>query len=210
MKHSIEEQTLALAGVLQAAYLANQIATQGMCDADSLETSLQSIIITNPQNTQEIYGGITNMKKALKILKEQLGTEQPQKNMITLRYMINLFVLAHKFRHQPKLLDIMATEIEKVKSQTEHFAINHTNIVSHLADIYQNTISKLMPKIMVQGNQMHLHNESNAAKIRATLLAGIRSAVLWQQLGGNRFQLLLNRKQYLAAVDNLLNQEIVI
>jgi high frequency lysogenization protein len=31
--------------------------------------------------------------------------------------------------------------------------------------------------------------------IRASLLAGIRAAILWRQTGGKRWQLLLNRKK---------------
>jgi len=43
-----------------------------------------------------------------------------------------------------------------------------------------------------------LPNDDNAAKIRALLLAGIRAAVLWQQLGGSRWKLFWSRRKYVA------------
>ncbi len=46
----------------------------------------------------------------------------------------------------------------------------------------------------------HLQQTDNAAKIRALLLAGIRSARLWRQLGGHRWQLIFSRRKLLATL----------
>ncbi|MFB0933325.1 MAG: DUF489 family protein, partial [Pseudomonadales bacterium] len=40
--------------------------------------------------------------------------------------------------------------------------------------------------------------------IRALLLSGVRSAVLWHQLGGRRWQLLLQREGLKKSIKNLL------
>ena len=40
-------------------------------------------------------------------------------------------------------------------------------------------------------------------KIRACLLAGIRSAVLWRQVGGSKWQLLFHRKKLVQAARQL-------
>ena len=40
-------------------------------------------------------------------------------------------------------------------------------------------------------------------KIRACLLAGIRSAVLWRQVGGSKWQLLFHRKKLVQAAQQL-------
>ncbi|MNJ04984.1 High frequency lysogenization protein HflD [compost metagenome] len=42
-----------------------------------------------------------------------------------------------------------------------------------------------------------LQQASNASKIRALLLAGIRAARLWRQLGGHRWQLVFSRRKLL-------------
>jgi high frequency lysogenization protein len=48
---------------------------------------------------------------------------------------------------------------------------------------------------MVNGEHGHLSNPLIAARVRAALFAGIRSAFLWHQLGGSRWQLLFSRKK---------------
>jgi high frequency lysogenization protein len=48
---------------------------------------------------------------------------------------------------------------------------------------------------MVSGDNQYLGDPGNANRIRALLLSGIRSAVLWRQLGGSRWQLLFQRKK---------------
>jgi high frequency lysogenization protein len=57
---------------------------------------------------------------------------------------------------------------------------------------------------MVNGEHGHLGNPVVAAKVRAALFAGIRSAFLWHQLGGNRWQLLFSRKKIATEAGKIL------
>jgi high frequency lysogenization protein len=50
----------------------------------------------------------------------------------------------------------------------------------------------------VRGDPLHLQNPDNQNRVRALLLAGIRAAMLWRQVGGTRWQILLKNKQILA------------
>jgi high frequency lysogenization protein len=59
----------------------------------------------------------------------------------------------------------------------------------------------------VSGDSSVLSNPDNANKIRAILLAGIRSAVLWSQLGGNRWQILFKRRTFIEQARQLLDEE---
>jgi high frequency lysogenization protein len=43
-----------------------------------------------------------------------------------------------------------------------------------------------------------------ANRIRACLLAGVRAARLWRQVGGSRWQLIFSRGRYLNAIDQAL------
>ncbi len=47
----------------------------------------------------------------------------------------------------------------------------------------------------MQGEPALLKNAEVANRIRALLLAGIRAAVLWRQVGGSRLKLLFGRKR---------------
>jgi len=52
--------------------------------------------------------------------------------------------------------------------------------------------------VYVKGNPTHLQQESHASCVRACLLAGVRSAVLWKQCGGSRIKLLFSRQRLIA------------
>lgn len=49
-----------------------------------------------------------------------------------------------------------------------------------------------------------LKNAQVQAKVRATLLAGIRAAVLWQQVGGGRLQLMFSRARLVKEAKQIL------
>ena len=85
-----------------------------------------------------------------------------------------------------------------------HFPLNHSNTVARFADLYLKNISTLSPRIMVNGDPVHLNNSENANRIRALLLAGIRAATLWRQSGGGRLTLLLRRSPLLRETRMLL------
>lgn len=61
-----------------------------------------------------------------------------------------------------------------------------------MAGIYVDVISPLGPRIQVTGSPAVLQSPQVQAKVRASLLAGIRAAVLWQQVGGGRLQLMFS------------------
>ena len=67
-------------------------------------------------------------------------------------------------------------------------------------------MSNLTPRIMVSGEPKHLTDNDNAHRIRANLLAAIRSTVLWRQLGGSRFGLVFSRRAYIGACRHLMEQ----
>jgi high frequency lysogenization protein len=69
------------------------------------------------------------------------------------------------------------------------------DICHSVAAIYQDTLSTLSFRIKINGSAQHLQNSKNADVIRALVLAGVRSAHLWRQLGGRRWKLALQRGQ---------------
>ena len=99
--------------------------------------------------------------------------------------------------------------IELASSQVEYFGSEtHENVIGRLADLYQQTISNLKPKIMVKGDAGLLQRPENANLIRALLLAGIRSAVMWRQCGGSRWNFIFRRKKILAICRQLLSEHL--
>ena len=86
----------------------------------------------------------------------------------------------------------------------QHFGLVHDNVIAACGGLYQDTLSTFSQRIQVQGDMRHLQQPSNAAKIRALLLTGIRAARLWRQLGGHRWQLVFSRGKLLNELRPLL------
>ena len=74
-----------------------------------------------------------------------------------------------------------------------------------VATLYSDTISRLSPRIVVNGRPQYLKAPRTVSWIRTMLFAGLRSAYLWDQLGGNRWRLMFGRKQMLADTEQLLS-----
>jgi len=77
-------------------------------------------------------------------------------------------------------------------------------VLAALGSLYAQTVSQLRPRVLVQGNPHYLGQATVVAEIRAVLLAALRSAVLWRQLGGSLWDFLLRRRQMAASIDALL------
>jgi len=201
---SDRDRCIALAGVFQAAHLAAQVAEQGMADSRAMEASIHSLFKIDADSVEDVFGGLDGIETGLRLIQRQLG-EKRADNVHVTQYVISLLHLERKLGKNPAMLGQIREGIELASSRSEHFHQLHTNIIAQLADIYSNTVSKLQPRIMVQGEPLHLQNSENVNRIRALLLAGIRSALLWRQCGGSRWQILLKRKQLAAEARRLLH-----
>ena len=78
-------------------------------------------------------------------------------------------------------------------------------MLSNLASVYADVISPIARKIQVAGDPTILKRPDNQHRVRALLLAGVRAAVLWRQLGGKRRHILFSRPQILASAEQTLN-----
>jgi len=192
---SLHDKTLALAGLFQSVGLVHDIATTGHADSHDLEVCLKSILELDPHDLNVIYGEPANLTTGLQLIISQMGDSDSKPDMNIARYTISLLHLERKLAKQPQMLNRIADGIKRAKEQLAHFPISHENIIANLASIYSETVSQLPPKIMVAGENQYLGDNNNANRIRALLLCGMRSAVLWRQLGGSRWQLLLQRRK---------------
>ncbi len=202
---TITNQTIALAGVAQAASLVQQLATTGSANTIALEASINSILKIDSASVLDIYGGLENLKLGLEQLNAQMTgykLVEPQQA----RYCASLVFLENQLSKQSAMLNIIQIGIIKAQAQAEHFGLLHENVFANLASLYQETLSNLQPRIMVNGNPDYLERADIANKIRACLLAGIRSALLWRQCGGTRWKFLFYRRKIQVELQQLLKQ----
>ena len=94
--------------------------------------------------------------------------------------------------------------LKGISTQSRVFEIGRSNVTSKVSALYQETISTLSPRIIVKGEQSYLSNSDTTSRIRTLLLAGIRSAILWNQIGGSQWRLLFTRASYVQSAKKLL------
>lgn len=210
MAGSFHDQVLALAGIFQSACLVQQLARTGHTDSAALRSSIQSTLALDAPDVETIYGGARGVRLGLELLNTRLTGKTQPSDMEMARYVVALVQLESVLRRKPMLLDDIRRGIDTARAQMKFFENDapvdgaHPLLLEKLAQVYSQTISTLTPRIMVSGEHGHLANPAIAARVRATLLAGIRSAVLWRQLGGRRWQLLFSRGRIARAATALL------
>ncbi|PKM45064.1 MAG: lysogenization regulator HflD [Gammaproteobacteria bacterium HGW-Gammaproteobacteria-1] len=206
MSKTITDKTLALAGLFQAVSLVAQTARRGMVEQAPFETVIRSLFVRNADATVDVYGDLSALRHGLQTVRRQLGGDSAARDLELTRYAVALLTLERKMAARKDLLATIAEGLEKAERQMTHFHATHDSVIAALADIYVNTVSTLQPRIMVTGEHGHLQNPDTANRVRALLLAGMRSAVLWSQSGGSRLQLLFRRKTFLNEAERLLAQ----
>jgi high frequency lysogenization protein len=203
-------RTIALAALFQCVEGVTQIASRGNVDSELFDACINSVLTEDDHSAEALYGGIGRLRTGFKVLMYQLGAgnmtpDGKPKDIEATRYAVNLLYLEKKLASDPDMFQALLKNIENAQQQLDFFAMTHPNIVARLAEIYSTTISKLGPRIMIKGDQSHLANPDNAAKIRALLLAGVRAALLWRQAGGSRWKLIFSRGAMQREAQHLLN-----
>ncbi|MGI1987868.1 high frequency lysogenization protein HflD [Shewanella glacialipiscicola] len=193
MNEQLVNRTMAFAGILQAIAQVQHLARHGELDKAELAASLNTILVTNPDNTADVYQDQALLQKGYKLILNQLG-DGSQKDVEITRYLVGVLALERKLVRSSSGLAMLAERINQVHRQLHHFEITDEQVIANLASIYSDIISNIGPKIQITGNPAYLQRPIVQQKIRALLLAAIRSAVLWRQLGGKRRHLVFARK----------------
>ncbi len=193
MANTLFDRTIAFASICQAVKLVEDVARHGNCDQDAFSASLNSVIELNPPSTLAIFEKETNLLVGLNVMIKDFDNN-PSSNTQT-RYIINLLALERKLKGRRDSLSQLGDRIETLNRQMQHFDLLDEQMISNFASVYLDVISPLGPRIQVAGKPEQLQQTPVQNKVRALLLAGIRGAVLWRQVGGKRRHLIFSRKQ---------------
>lgn len=195
-----QDRVLALAGTFQAARLVQQLARHGRAEPRPFRASVESVLALDAPTVAAVYGGAAGVRTGLELLRDKLGGAAGADDLETAKYVVAMMQLEAALRRRAEVNDAIRRGIATIESQMEFFEAPdddsvHPRLIEKLAELYTQTLSTLTPRIMVSGEQGYLASPNIAAAVRAALFAGIRSAVLWRQLGGTRWQLLLARRR---------------
>ncbi len=200
---TVENRAIALAGLFQAAGQVTRVAWQGRGDEAAIETSLSSLFTLDAESVGAAFGSVDLLRPGFDLLTSQLTRPRDQE---LARYVVSLLHHARRFVRRPNLVAGLREGIRRAEARLDHFPVDHPNIIAGLAEIYTDTISTISPRILVKGEPEHLQRQEVADLVRALLLAGIRSAVLWQQCGGTRLSLVLSRGSIVGAANHIVER----
>ena len=199
-----DERALALAGLLQSCHLVTGVARTGLIGQDSLAGSLESVFVTNPDTTLDVYGSGNGVRTGLRLIMEIVGDLKVSEHGDTVRYAMAVLALEKRLRANPDVLRAIGAGISSVQEHriARGLTAADEDCVNRLSELYEKTAGLSEPRIRILGQQKHLTNPANQAKIRALLMAALRSAVLWRQLDGRLTQCVLGRGKLLRSTDH--------
>jgi high frequency lysogenization protein len=198
----IEAQACALAGVFQAVRLVLSCARDGRCDDAPYEASLASVYRIDADNAEAVFGGRQNLTLGLTTLVDTI--EGRGNDTLTMRLAVAVIHLEGKLRKHPAKLAQIQQGIARSQRSATALGVLGDGVADQLGEIYLETLSSIRPRIIVPGNGLHLSQARVVARIRALLLAAVRAAVLWRQVGGSQWSVLFRRRRLCDAAKALL------
>jgi high frequency lysogenization protein len=205
MSDQRKDRTMALAGVLQATELVRQAAWHGTWSGYAASASLASLFRLEADSIDSIYGDRKCMRLGLETLIAVLRGDQG--NNDALRYAIALLQIERRFQGNKKLQEKIGQGLEEIERAAQDIAAESAEDykAEKVAELYTATISQVQPRIVVNGRPQYLKADRVVHWVRSLLLSGLRSAVLWDQLGGGRMELMFGRRKILDEAQELLH-----
>jgi high frequency lysogenization protein len=200
----MKDRTLALAGVFQATELVRQAACHGTWSGYAATACLQSLFSRDSESVESVYGGVSRMRLGIETMLAVLGGES--RHMDSLRYAISVLQVQRKFKRARSMQEEIGVALDRIAGTDDELEKHEQEDrqALEIAELYQNTISNLSPRIVINGVPQYLTNDRTVSWVRTLLLAGVRSAVLWDQMGGGRFDLMFGRKRIINEAQSLL------
>ncbi|HCG95122.1 MAG TPA: lysogenization regulator HflD [Halieaceae bacterium] len=202
----LQQQVIALAGVVQATRMVDQVAKTGSYPAAFFEASLRSLFAFDAPTVDAVYGNIQGVKLGLRSVVDMLTDATNEDHVAMGAYVRGLLKLEDQFGKRPDLQEVVASRLGHVNFKAQHFSDDAVELAASISAIYQDTISHLPYRIKVKGNVQHLQQTKNADLVRTLLLAGLRSAHLWRQLGGRPRHFLFKGGKLAATASDLSKQ----
>jgi len=199
MSVPLEPRVLALAGLMQALRQVRRVAETGQADGAVLSTALDSVFRVDAESADEIYGDARALRPGLLLLRDYFRNQNEDEFLPKLALAVTQ--LERRFVRDDEMAREVQERIVALAPEAARLGSTHPEVLAGLGKLYADTISNLRPRVMVQGNPHYLGQADVVAEIRAVLLAALRSAVLWRQMGGSLWDFLLRKRELIEAVE---------
>jgi len=187
----LAQRSLALAALVASAHSVNQVAQGHHLPIAWQDYLLGPVLARSSDSVNSLLPSGAHRAQLLRITLESLtGTSQSPR---VLGYVVEILELAARLRNHRSVANNLGVALDALSSANP----------AALAEIYQHSISTLGRRIQVTGEPQALQQPEVADLVRGLLLAGIRYAWLWHQLGGRRWHLIVQRKRTLQWIRQL-------
>lgn len=203
--------TLAFAGMIQSAALVCQLAKTDRHDRDALWQSAQSLIRLDTDKTEEVYGSVDGVELGLRKIILLFGTQPAVEDRDIFNYTIFVHQISTRLVKLEKTSRIIHEQLGEIRTdlnRRDKPEYEQELLFELLAGLYSRTISYMTPRIIVRGESDRLKDPATVNRVRTALFSGIRSAYLWNQLGGRRWKIVFQRKGYVKRARQLLTYEL--
>ncbi|MFT4196877.1 MAG: high frequency lysogenization protein HflD [Pseudoxanthomonas sp.] len=203
MSAPMADRVLALAALAQALLQVRRIAETGQSDPAATAAVIDGVFRIDAPSTEAVYGRALALAPGLRLLRERFGGT-PESDPALPRLGMAVMQLARRFVGAGRTVRAVADGLRQIEPKARELGSAHPEVLAALGRLYSDTLSQLRPRVLVQGNPHYLGQPAVVAEIRAILLAAVRAAVLWRQLGGSWWDLLFSRRAMLRAVQERL------
>ena len=199
-----QERVLSLAGIIQAAALIYEMVMENKSDENIFAICMNSIYNQQPAHFMDVYGDLAGLQKGLSILSRLFNMPRTLEYREITRYTISALHLARKLNKNKVLMETLGQKIRFASSQAQYFSATHSNVIAGIAQAYIETLGNLPFRIQIIGRPEIMKRPETLNKARALLMAAVRSAILWQQLGASQWLFLFKRKALTRTAQKLL------
>ena len=189
--HRDRDRALSLAALMYSAILVDRAAQGTQLQPELTDYLLKPVLARNSASVSQLLPATQQRQQLLASAKQLIRGDA--NSVRILGYVVELIELAKRLANHPAAAKALGARLD---------ALDHPD-PELLASIYQDNIGSLGRRIQVHGDAQALQSIAVAAKVRALLLAGVRYAWLWHQLGGRRWQLIIQRNRTLATLTEL-------
>ncbi|QIK38998.1 high frequency lysogenization protein HflD [Caldichromatium japonicum] len=200
MPHTDYERAIALAGLYQAIQGVIACAREGTADPELMRPCLYSLFQIEAPDVDAVFGEGGAVVPGARLLVAHLTGRF---DLELARYVVQVVKLERKLDARQDLQQIIREGILAIDPQGRDLL--DPELIGQLARLYTQTLSRLEPRILVHGDPQHLRDPRNQDRIRALLLAAVRAARLWRQLGGARWQFIFKGRAIHKAVLHYLD-----
>jgi len=127
--NQLENQTLALAGMFQAATLVDELALHGKCNSDEFDCSFDSLFTIEADTPREALGDIACLVHGFTALADYLGGENRTPGRNIAYYLLSMLKLSNQVLRDEALSELLLKGLHRIDSDRSSFDMSRHSVI---------------------------------------------------------------------------------